>query len=567
MRSSTTASRPAETAGPTTFRVARSLFLRSLGLVYVVAFASLAGQVELLFGEQGIWPFERLLESVRAEAGGAAWIRTPTIFLALGAKDAVIVGAAWAGVAIGGLLVLGIVPRVSLVLCYVLYLSFRSLGVLSASDAAVLFLGYQWDALLLEAGVLAILLSPGGLFLDRPGEPGASPPSRVALALLWFLSFRLFFGSAWVKLNSGDPTWALAEPTALQFHFFTQPLPNALAWYANALPDVVLSLAAQWMYVVEGLFPFLLLVCLFEGFSLAPPVRRLLRVLRHLAAFGFLSLLVGIAFTGSYGFFHLLSAALVILLVDDEAFAALLRWVPGLGRWARVRVESSEAAEPRGPRASPMIETARMTVFLVTAVLLGFVAVVVFGAQVDGSAGRARTLRPVFIAAERFGIASRYGLFARMTTERPELFLEGSADGRTWRRYEFRYKPEDATRRPRWAGFHMPRVDWQLWFAALESDRELGARINTPWIRKLLIRILEGAPHVDGLFARNPFPEAPPRYVRILVADSRFTTPEERRESGSWWLREELRVFHPAVGFEGEPEGTVPSREPGAPGR
>jgi len=553
VRSSTTARRPAEPPSPSpcapTFRIARSLFLRSLGLVYAIAFASLAVQVDVLFGEQGLWPMEEILSLARARAGDAVLWHYPSVFFLIGASEPIVVGAAWVGVGLGGLLVLGAAPRAVLVAAFALYLSFRSLG------GAVSFLNYQWDALLLEAGLLAILLAPPGWRLDRST---GSPPSRVALGLFWFLLFRLFFASAWVRLASEDPTWRLDAPTALEYHFFTQPLPNPVAWYADALPDALLRLATQGMFVIEGIVPFFLIAGAIEPLAPRGPARGFLRAMRHAAAVAFACLMIGIGLTGNYGFFNLLTVALAILLVDDEAFAAILRRVPGGRRiaaraaWPR-EASSRSGSEAGASRSGEILAAVRLTGFLVAAVSLFFTATVVFGTQLDRSAGRSTALRPVYVAASRFGVASRYGLFARMTTERPELFLEGSDDGRTWHRYGFRYKPGDPNRRPPWAGFHMPRVDWQLWFAALEEDVEVGRRDGTVWIRRLFLRILEDSPVVDALFAEDPFPDEPPRYLRMIVADARFTTPSERRRTGAWWHFEDFRVFHEPVGLEGAP--------------
>jgi hypothetical protein len=140
-----------------------------------------------------------------------------------------------------------------------------------------------------------------------------------------------------------------------------------------------------------------------------------------------------------------------------------------------------------------------------------------------------------------FRTVNRYGLFAVMTTSRPEIVLEGSDDGRVWRPYELRWKPGEVTRRPRFVAPHQPRLDWQMWFAALGRVGE------NPWLVGLARRLLEGSPEVLRLFAGNPFPNHPPRYVRATLYDYRFTTPAERREGGAWWRRRELGVYLPVV--------------------
>ena len=128
-----------------------------------------------------------------------------------------------------------------------------------------------------------------------------------------------------------------------------------------------------------------------------------------------------------------------------------------------------------------------------------------------------------------------------MTTTRPEILIEGSDDGSTWRPYEFRYKPGDPERRPRFVAPHQPRLDWQMWFAALGSYEE------NPWLVRLVGRLLEGSPEVLGLLAHNPFPEHPPRYVRAALFDYRFTSSEERHRTGAWWRREAKGLYLPAL--------------------
>ncbi|HEY3359167.1 MAG TPA: lipase maturation factor family protein [Polyangia bacterium] len=137
--------------------------------------------------------------------------------------------------------------------------------------------------------------------------------------------------------------------------------------------------------------------------------------------------------------------------------------------------------------------------------------------------------------------ANAYGLFAVMTTDRPELIIEGSDDGEQWQAYELPWKPGDPRRRPRFTGLHMPRLDWQLWFAALHPMSQ------ERWLTPLLARLLEGSPEVLALFGHNPFPDRPPRYLRVRVYRYRFASPAEHRRTGAWWTRELAGDLLPAV--------------------
>ena len=153
----------------------------------------------------------------------------------------------------------------------------------------------------------------------------------------------------------------------------------------------------------------------------------------------------------------------------------------------------------------------------------------------------------VIHAVSPFEIVNTYGLFAVMTASRPEIVIEGSNDGVTWLAYEFKYKPGDLKRRPIWVQPHQPRLDWQMWFAAL------GSYESDPWIIHFMERLLEGSPDVLRLLKHNPFPEAPPRYARALAYEYGFTTAAERKGNGQWWQRELKGVYVPAVSLRTQP--------------
>lgn len=142
---------------------------------------------------------------------------------------------------------------------------------------------------------------------------------------------------------------------------------------------------------------------------------------------------------------------------------------------------------------------------------------------------------------EPFRIVNGYGLFRVMTKSRPEIVVEGSADGTEWLPYEFRWKPGDLHRAPRWVAPHQPRLDWQMWFAALGTYRD------NRWFLRFAESLLRNSPDVLALLERNPFPETPPRYVRARVYDYSFTRRGERAEPGAWWKRGAAAEYLPAV--------------------
>ena len=125
-----------------------------------------------------------------------------------------------------------------------------------------------------------------------------------------------------------------------------------------------------------------------------------------------------------------------------------------------------------------------------------------------------------------------YGLFRSMTTARPEIVVEVSLDGTDWREQPFRWKPGDPGRAPGFVQPHMPRLDWQMWFAALDPA---GAE---PWLQALMDGLLAQSPAVTRLLGEPPFDDTPPRHVRLAYYRYEFTTWDEGRETGDWWRRE-----------------------------
>jgi predicted DCC family thiol-disulfide oxidoreductase YuxK len=279
-----------------TFSLATWLFLRLLGVVYFFAFLSLATQILGLIGRNGILPAGDFLAIVRSRFGTERYWLFPTLAW-LGSSDTALQVMSGSGVACGLLLIFDIAPMLVLSLLWVLYLSLVTVG----GD----FLSFQWDNLLLEAGFVAILLAPGHLW---PRGPTRSAPPGIPRWLLWFLLFRLMFSSGAVKLASGDPTWR--NLTALQYHYYTQPLPTPIAWYMHLAPAGFQRASTVFTLFIELVVPFLIF---------AP------RLWRFVGGGLLILLQVLIALTGNYAFFNLLTVAQCVLLYDD---AFLKRFFP-----------------------------------------------------------------------------------------------------------------------------------------------------------------------------------------------------------------------------------------------
>jgi hypothetical protein len=249
------------------------------------------------------------------------------------------------------------------------------------------------------------------------------------------------------------------------------------------------------------------------------------RRLRFIAAFGFLLLQVVILFTGNYAFFNLLTMALCLVLFDD---AALRKVVPkSLTQFAQDYLSDNQ---PR--RIASLVVGA-------FAVLIVFTGLTQLHAVVDRRISTLGAWVNDEIAPMR--IVNTYGLFAVMTTTLPEIIVEGSDDGVHWREYGFKYKPGDVMRRPLWNFPHQPRLDWQMWFAAL------GTASENPWFSMFLQRLLEGSPQVTALLGTNPFAAKPPLFVRALLYDYRYSSPEEKKATGAWWVRERIGIYFPAI--------------------
>jgi hypothetical protein len=489
------------------------IFLRVLGVIYLIAFVSLWAQIAGLVGSHGILPAGAFLDAVRARYGPERYWLLPTLAW-FNASDAVLWGLCAAGAVLALVLVAGLVPIAALAGCWVLYLSLATV----CRD----FLWFQWDSLLLETGFLAIFLAPA----RERSRPGTDPPApRSVRWMLRWLLFRLMFSSAVVKIASGDPTWH--NRTALQYHYETQCLPPWTAWYMHHLSASFQRWSAIGMFAIEGFAPF---------FILAP---RRIRFAAGLA----MALLQGlILVTGNYCYFNLLTLALILLLLDDGVWPLKWRgraagrdplpWRPSGGRW-------------------PSWVTGPLTVALFALSLVPLMG------SFRRPLQRLGPLPAIYEDLSAFRIVNGYGLFAVMTTRRQEIIVEGSNDRRTWLPYEFRFKPGDVMRRPPFVAPHQPRLDWQMWFAALsEFGRE-------PWYAGFCQRLLEGSRPVLGLLENNPFPTAPPRYLRSMVYDYHFTDAPTRRATGAWWRREVRGPYGPVLTLVDGQLMAFPDRGPG----
>ena len=507
------------------------LFLRLLAGVHLVAFVSLWVQIDGLVGSRGILPardFFAYLEQVLGAGAFDRFVNVPSL-LWFGSGDAELHALCAVGVLLSLLAIAGMVTAPVFAALWICYLSLVWGG--------QTFLAFQWDTLLLEATLCAVVLAPMGWpFRGPAGTPAGAEPRPLKAAvrtafqaapnpaaarpgtwLLRILVVKLMFLSGAVKLLSLDPTWW--RLTALDVHYFTQPLPVAASWYAHHLPEWFHRLSVFVMFAVELAAPWLV-------FS-----RRL-----RLPGMGALLLLQFlIAATGNYGFFNLLTAVLCLSWLDRRPLAGASR--PG----------KPPAWEAAAPHLLAGIAGARFRWLAATTILLLSLSVTAReltrslprGPDTPATAVRLADLvdrilvdpaAPVLRAIAPFRSINGYGLFRAMTTSRPEIVVETSADGATWSELAFRFKPGDLDRPPRAAFPHMPRLDWQMWFAALDPGR-------ADWLGSFVERLFEGEAAVLGLLGEASRQAPAPRYVRLRLYDYTFSEPGA---GAAWWRREFL---------------------------
>jgi hypothetical protein len=179
----------------TSHLASRWIFLRILGVTYLVAFFSLEFQLKGLIGSGGILPAREFLTAVNRVLGPERFRLFPTIFW-WNSSDAFLQIACYSGIVFSWALTAGIAPLLCLIVLWILYLSFTVVG--------QAFFSFQWDVLLLEVGFLAIFFAPMNLCPRFSRETAISP---LMLLLLWWVLFRLILESGIVKLTSGDMTW------------------------------------------------------------------------------------------------------------------------------------------------------------------------------------------------------------------------------------------------------------------------------------------------------------------------------------------------------------------------
>ena len=472
---------------PTWF-LTRRVFLFLLGLVYILAFGSLWIQIEGLVGEAGILPAELYLKGAETHWGAQRFWQVPTLFW-LNAGNEFLYTVCLLGAGASLMVMVNFFTGWALLMAWIFYLSIF--------NVAQPFLGFQWDTLLLETGFLSLFLVSWRGNINEP----ESSPSWFIIFLLRLLLFRVVFSSGVVKLLSQDPTWA--DLTALYYHYETQPLPTWVGWYTHQLPQGFQEFSVVCVFVIQLGVVFLIF---------GP------RRIRYIGCAALVFFDVLIILTGNYGFFNLLTIALCLLLLDDSVFA---RWLSTKGEKSKVSVFVIQ-------------KKSLLKVGLLGVCIMLYAVPLLTTNHPSIYVYISKAIRP-------FHIFNSYGLFAVMTTSRPEIIILGSDDRENWFPYEFKWKPGNVEKKPKFVAPHQPRLDWQMWFAALSNYE------RNPWLIQFMTRLLQGSPVVIALLENNPFPDTPPRYLQAVIYEYQFTNSEIRNRDNSWWTRKLLRPYTPIL--------------------
>ena len=473
----------------------RFVILRLLGFVYAIAFLVAAQQLVPLVGEHGLTPASHYFERIQEHFGSrsAAAIQLPSLFW-FGISDQGLTTFAWIGFGLSLVVVGGYANAILLAILWVMYMSIIHVG--------QMWYGYGWETQLLETGLLAIFLCP--LFDGRP-FPNCRPPILVIWLFRW-LGFRIMIGAGLIKLR-GDPCWR--NLTCLYYHYETQPIPNPISRYLHFAPHWFHKFGTAWNHFIELIVPW---------FSFGP------RRARHIASALLVSFQVVLIISGNLSFLNYVTIIPFLACFDDTFLQRVLpRMIVG-----------------RAERAAQESQPSRInnTIALALSVLVAYLSI----APVANLLSQRQMMNTSF---DRFSLVNTYGAFGAVGKEREEIIFEGTEDavitGDTkWREYQFKAKPGDPNRRPPFIAPYQPRIDWQIWFAAMGSPAQY------PWTLHFIWKLLHNDPGTLSLIANNPFPVQPPHYIRARLYRYQFAPPGDP----AWWKREPIGEWLPAFSVD-----------------
>jgi len=315
--------------------------------------------------------------------------------------------------------------------------------------------------------------------------------------------------SGFSKVIGGDPSWG--SLTTLNYYFETQPLPHVGAWYFHQLPEWLLQGGVLLVFFTELIVPF---------FIFLP------RKFRLFAAGTTIVMQLLIIATSNHNWINLLTILLCLFLLDDDILKKIIpRKMHSFISLDKSNSDITEADVYKPNYALPVFS---FMILLSSAVTFTLVFT---------NANTTELLTKPAALVRAWGIGHVFHIFPTMQTERHELEIEGSDDGKEWKRYVFKYKPGALDSAPTFIVPHQPRLDWMIWFVPPRHPEMMY------WFDNFLYRIHQGSEDVLGLLKYNPFAKKPPEYLRVLVYKYRFTSIEERKRNDQWWEREYLGEF------------------------
>ncbi|MGH9655415.1 MAG: lipase maturation factor family protein [Bryobacteraceae bacterium] len=412
--------------------------------------------------------------------------QAPSLFY-LFPRDSAFTVAAWIGLILSCLVIAGIPQRFGTGFIAAVWIAIYILY-LSFVNVGQTFYAFGWESILLEACFFAVFM----------GGSNVAPPQISVWFFRWLL-FRVMFGAGLIKLR-GDPCWR--HLTCLDYYYQTQPMPNPLSWYFHWAPRWLNRGGVLFNHFAELLIPFLLF--------LPQPIAGIAGLITILFQLTIIA-------SGNLAWLNWLTIVLAFSTLDGKFFHA----------------------------AAPVLHSAGPTLKFANIGMLVLVALMSIPVVVNMISSR-QIMNTSFNSLHLVG---SYGAFGSITRTRYEVIVEGTSDSvitpaNQWREYEFKGKPGDVNYRPpQIAPYHL-RLDWLMWFAAMGSYQ------NYPWFVNFMAKLLENDRAVLGLLRKNPFPNAPPKYVRAMLYEYRFTTPEERKRTGAWWVRTPAGSYFPPVSLQ-----------------
>ena len=471
----------------------RFVILRLLGLIYAIAFLVAANQVLPLIGSDGLLPVGQFLDHAREALGGSlgGFLRLPSIFW-FDHSDTLLRMTAWIGFAVSCVVLAGYANAILLAILWVLYMSFVHVG--------QEWYGYGWEVQLLETGFLAIFLCP--LFDARP-FPRRAPP-MIIFWLFRALIFRIMLGSGLIKIR-GDASWR--DLTALYYHFETQPIPNGLSRWFHFLPRGVLRGGTFFNHLAELVAPW---------FVFWP------RIARNVAGVIIILFQIVIILGGNLSFLNWLTILPALACFDDRVWSKI---------FPRFLTRRAEAAAASAKASLSMQRTAWAIAALVLVLSIQPLMNVFSSRQIMNT------------SFDSLDLVNTYGAFGAVGKERLNVVFEGTDaviphERADWKAYAYKGLPVALDQRPPQIAPYQLRLDWQMWFASMSMPNEY------PWTLNLIWKLLHNDPKALSLFASNPFPQHPPRYVRAVLYRYKFARPNMQRH---WWERDKLGLWLPPL--------------------